>query len=363
MKKKIYILILLVLSIFSCHRRPLEFYDNQYSDIWLILDWHNYGEEKPGGMTIAAFDMDSKLSAREISNETDSIEIKLQKGEYNLMAFNYTPSEFGTFSFHDMNRYNRAWVELNPITMRSPEKWDEGAKYACEPEKLVVAVDKINIEKLNKRYRIYAKPEVVNSTLYIEIYVGGLENMRSVEGSISGMAAGCRLYDITPTKETVVHLLQKPRVKLKSKSKENARGAEQEQEKGKHYGKYNSESQEAADGILRFKLSCLGLPLGKQLMSDRVESDNDLKLHFLLRDNKTEIDYKLNVGRLIKYLDIAPGTLSVSYTDFPSKNLSLQVGEDLGPELPFVVPDGDQESGFDAEVDDWEDGGDITIDV
>lgn len=307
-------------------------------------------------MTVTAYNKEGLVAVRERSNDTQGIKLRLKDGEYEVLTFNYSDFEFGSMTFIDMDKLSQAWVSLNPILMRPSETWDEGVTYVREPEAFYVGLEKVNIKngKVDgKGYEIFTSPKNLNSTFYIEVSVSGIENMKSVEGSISGMAAGCRLFDGRPSEARVVHLLTNPKAKVKGKK----------EQKSNYRDQHASEENIPIDGIVRFKISCFGLPFSKQYISSRSAQDNVLKLHFKLRDNKTELDYKFNVGKLIRYLEVESKSLQAVFSEDPTKYLFLQIGEDLGPTLPFVIPEGDQESGFDAEVSDWEDGGEIIIDV
>lgn len=364
MKQMLAAALLLIVSLSSCHRRPILRPGDDKALVRILVDWDGHFSEQPGGMTVSAYGPDSKLCFKDMSNETDSMDITLPEGENNILLFNYTPDEFGSMRFYDMDDFHRARVGLTRIMMRTPVPWDAGADFVRQPELLTVAADTVDITSRDVRLsrgwrqgnhqrirRIQEAPMPINSTIYIDVWVEGLINMKSVEGSINGMAGGCMLATGESTAERVTHLLE-----AGSARAIRAKGAAAEH-----------------DGWLRFRLDCFGMPRGEEDIDTREDGSNIFKLHFLLRDNKTTVDYEALVGRHIAYLGVEEGGTRANYTDHVTKLLYLRISHETDPAvpgsplsvpcLPDVIPEGDQESGFDADVDEWEDGGEIEIEV
>ena len=110
-------------------------------------------------------------------------------------------------------------------------------------------------------------------------------------------------------------------------------------------------------GLITIRVPCFGLPNGKELLAQRNDPDNVLTFHITLINDSIHHE-SFNVGKQIRYITPEGIEAQVRYRQ-DLRNLLLEI--DLSETIvvpPVIVPTG---AGFDAEVDDWEDGGTIDI--
>ena len=101
------------------------------------------------------------------------------------------------------------------------------------------------------------------------------------------------------------------------------------------------------------------MPYGKELISERLAADNILTFHITLV-NGDVVEYAYNVGKNISYITPTGEEARIRYReDLHDLRLEIDLPEDII--LPSVPDDTRSGAGFDAQVDEWEDGG--TIDM
>jgi hypothetical protein len=364
-KVKMLLLFGLCLFLMSCgedsflDRREMYRIDNLNARVRIALDWQEHFGEIPSGMSLYTYN-DKQGSQVEVSNSVKSREILRKEGEYALLVYNLTPGEFGSLEFHDMNNIDSAHVTLTPIQQYKNKKgWDEGVVYQREPEELGVARDNIEItqdmvastymqrynhfnagiERDTAVYEFKEAPKKVNIPLEVRVRVLGINNMKSVIGSIDQFADGWYLGQGHATSGEGIHLLDNFRVEY--------------------------DSPNSKDGWIISEISTFGLPWGKQKAAERDSTSNRLSLYFTLRNGESII-FTYNVGELLHYVEKEDSGMEV--TGEVTLELLLVISTDtskhsISPSLPDVTG-GDSDSnasGFTAEVDDWENGGSVDV--
>lgn len=334
----------LVLS--GCERRPLEVYYNNVARVRINVDWDKYFTGKPSGMTMLLYQDGDQATVSRTSHEVTTQTFNLQPGMYKLMVFNLSPGEFGSIGFSDLNSYDGATARAKDITTRAPRRWDADIRYMCDPEDIGVAVDQFEItEEMIEdyiRFVDYRKRnnlpdttdivynEVVNpmtTHLNCRVMVKGFKSMRSVEASITGMSDGFYMSRVDRTQETGTMLLDTW----------NATPIEGEDNKG----------------WITTSISTFGLPFGKEKAENREAEDNVLTLAFLLKDGKVRT-FTYNVGKIMKYLTPSGDALTKEEI---LRDIEVEIVLDDPIDCPDLPPVEDQEaSGFDAYVEDWEEG-------
>ena len=331
----------------SCEHKDLCYHHPHSSKMRIDVDWAQFDEVTPTGMSVMLFnETDGSLHTTALSNDITHAYFTLTRGEYHSIVFNQSPSEFGTVLFHDMDNYHNARV----VTNRYLSRWyvsrsDDSREVADQPE--WIAADRshnivVTDAMVTEAARCYAPGSVVNPieaqefvidtlvplniihTLNVKVNMTGIQELRSARASITGLAEGYIFSTEMPTTSCVTQLLET--WKLSSDESDTWEG------------------EGPIPGYITAQITFFGLPDGH--CAD--EDENIFELSLLLVDNKTKVDYIYNVGHLI--------------TRDPEKentwNLELSIGE-----LPNVVPEGATGAGFNATVDDWEDGEDISIGV
>ena len=349
----------------SCERRPLEVYDYNYARLRLDVDWDTYFTETPSGMTVMIFDSLGQHPVTTVTNNVHQAFVTLPMGFYQAVVFNQSFDEFGSMHFENTGLHELIAARSTNIVTHESADWDRGVTYMREPEAIGVAIDTFSVTPamltenitLHPWTRSVPEPQgdglyvvrdsvyPMTSTLYIRVLIRGMQNMRAVEGSISGMADGFLLSQIWRTEQTGTLLLDNWRT--------------------------NQVSDDGTEGWITTSTPTFGLPHGKELEAQRYDEDNVITLHFTLRDGTTR-DFRYNVGKYIKYrneghLVDANGnliaTLAISAHAQVVLDLELVIEAPLFdvPVLPDVQPSGGGGGGFDAHVDEWEDGGTIDI--
>lgn len=324
----------------------------------LVVDWMKKCKKKPTGMTVLMPGMKEKSKFCTSTNSVDGIDLNLCADVYPVLVYNLSPDEFGSMDFHNDEDYDSIHVTLTPITMRANESWDKDVKYLREPEDLAVALDTIEItDEMTEKYSAVVRQRLsdgipsdkadtvmyvfhetttpIISTLNVVVRVLGLNNAASVEGNISGMADGAYLTQLHSTSGQGIHLLDKWK------------------------GSYDKGSKK--DGYITTSINTFGLPHGTEYdLTHRDSTLNYLTLNFKLVDGKTTRTFRYPVGNDFKYVTNENGQYSYTNTVTLQLNLTIDAdsrGNDF-PSLPDVDPEkGNSGTGFDANVDDWEDGG------
>lgn len=316
------------------NRREFVDYPDEAAEIMLHVDWDKYADGDPTGMSVYTYGEDGGVSYA-VSNNVDSMLLNRPMGKYRALVFNLSTDEFGSMDFMGMDHIDSARVMLTPITQRQNSAWDKGVVYQRDPEQLFVAVDTLHFSSLSPqvsrrrvgttsiwRYTAWEQPKPIITQLIIRVRVKNITSIKSVEGSISGFSAGYYLSQNRGTDSTGTQLLDSWKITV--------------------------DSVGAPDGYITTSISTLGLP--PQI--DHQATDNVLKLSFTLADKTIRV-YTFDVGNKITQVDDTGEGSSLRY------QMTLY-SEIANVTLPYVKPS-DEGGGFNAEVDDWDNGGDYDI--
>ncbi len=359
-----------VMTVASCEREPLELYYTGKAQIVINVDWKSRFGQKPAGMTIlvAKLENDSIVYSDITDTKIETYdELWLNPGTYRMLIFNEYYNGFGSMAFAETKSFDRilAYAQNQP---RTTEFWDVSHAYMKEPEHIGCVVDSFSVlpEMADGKPRfVYYKDEVptefdgvtLNETvlpmtteMYIKVRVQGIKYMKSVVGSISGMANGFLPTQTWRRSQSGEHLLDNWKIS------------------GITYE--NGDSLRSV-GYITTTIRTFGLPHGRELDSQRDSTSNMLSLCFTLIDGKQHV-FRYPVGKMIKYRKNENGTdLSVnteigSYFAKTDVTLELDLVVDAPfyeeteiPNLPYAQPPGT--GAFDAEVEDW--GDDVDVDV
>ncbi len=338
--------IALVLMLTGCYRRPLEVYYHNVARVRVNVDWETYFGEKPSGMTMLLYKDGDQATVSRTDHNVTTQTFNLSPGMYKLMVFNLSPDEFGSIRFENINSYENSTARARDITTRAGRMWDKGVRYMADPEPIGVAVDQFEItEEMIKDYLVFVDyrqrnnlpdttdivyNEVVDpmtTHLNVRVLVKGFKSMRSVEASITGMSDGFHMTRVDRTTETGIMLLDSW----------NATAIEGEDNKG----------------WITTSISTFGLPFGKEKAENREPEENVLTLAFLLKDGNVKT-FTYNVGKIMKYLTPSGDALTKAEV---LRDIEVEIVLDDPIDSPDLPPVDDADaSGFDAHVDDWEEG-------
>lgn len=326
-------------------RRDMQIDDGggeQAANVRLDVDWLSAFDTKPTGMTAMAFsDIGQRLS--NASNNVDSMDISVSPGIWRLLMFNMTPGEFGSMAFSEINNFDSIRVSLRPMMEDDAREWAPNARFMREPEEFAITTDSMTItdnlqaddcdsiiDEGSKRIYVYREnPHPIATTLSIRVEVRGIENARSVEGSIDGMAGGYLLTQGHASTTQGTFLL------------DEWKGA--------------VDNTEDSIGHITTSITTFGLPFHKgEDITKRDSTANWLTLFFKLRDGKTTCTYRYPVGNEFHYIKVEHGNRVV--TTEQTLSLDIDISGNKAPHLPNVINNGSA-SGFSADVDPWKDGG------
>lgn len=293
------------------------------------MDWSHFHEEQPTGMTVALYPRDAALSHQAVlSNFLDYVDVSLQRGSYDVLAYNQSTTEFGSLHFENMDDFLQAQVLANTYTSTWYRSRTDEERTAKNPEwfavggldSITVTKDMIGTKNMTGEDSLFVTdtitPHNIIHTLHIRIHVKGIYNIRSARASIDGMAEGYQFASRHVTSSVITQLIEKWNL--------------------------TADKDNPTNGTLTATIQTFGLPFNHQ----GKEKENLLRLSLLLVDNKTQKDYDFEVGDKFKASD---------------EELDLSLDLNLDTPIPDVKPEGGSSGGFDATVEDW--GDDINIDI
>ncbi len=357
------LLLLVVIVLASCDRRPLEVIVDDEVAVKLVSHWSTnyvpiYGE-KPNGMT-AIFWNEATGERRTVSTNDSVTTLSLPVGTYQIILFSDTYSDYEPYmNFYDVQSYEKMAARTTEYNTRN---WDSGITYINYPDPIGAVTDRItiteemlmqdtifipferyrdngykyDIDGRNSDYVIHEHPYPMTVTLYVKAKIKRRQLIQDLEASLSGLADGFYLSKVNRTSESGI-------VKLHTwdRWKKTAIGLSVD-----------------SMGYICDSIGSFGLPYGKETKAERLEKDNVLSFYITLV-NGDVLQLSYNVGKNITYLTPKGEEARIRYReDLYNLKLEIDLPEDII--LP-PVPDSRSGAGFDAKVDEWEDGG--TIDM
>lgn len=322
---------LLVNLLCSCINDSLDGCDPKGKLVRFDVDWSKFDKEVPTGMTLRIFPMNGGKPREVLSNDISSVDFSLPPGRYSAFVFNQSPSEFGTLEFRNMDSFETAEVVVLTEKQEDTKVRYGELRIAMEPEWL--AVDRVTdfvIEEDKDTTIISLAPLNVVCKTTVKASVSGIYNLRSVRGTMTGVASAYLLGKDSLTMDTVTYAMSKWTKKV--------------------------DQTDATKGVVLSSFYSLGLPSEHKAES----SQNLLEISTLLVDNRTQKDYTFEVGNRFEY-----GDDPTEDSSFGVKNITLNVSVDIPERLPDVKPADDKTSGggFDVDVEKWGDPIDIDINI
>ncbi len=340
----LYLIIYTMLSaLAACDRRELTYDYHPFCDVQVEVDWSRFSE-MPTGMTVIFYPESGEKAVTHTTNSVHHTTVSLREGKYNVLLFNQSPGEFGSLGFRGLERYETAEVFAQEAASKGWYSKAETEKVAAHPERFAVAtlegfvvtedmVDAYRKEREQgrtiSRATVTLTPRDIIADGVVIVHVKGIYNMRSVRGSISGMAEHFLPSAFQTGTDEVTHLLESWKV--------------------------DRDADNYANGTITTQYTSFGMP-GMKLSraGENTWKNAYLNISVLLVDNKTVKDYSFFVGNHIE-LSEETGRITL--------NLELEKNEEgeFPIALPDVKPEGGSGSGFNATVDDW--GDDVNVEV
>ena len=371
--------LLLLTAAFGCQRRPLELMYRSTVRVIVKCIWDievntqvnvDTEIEKPTGVTLYFF-RDGQFFNSITTSNVDSVEVQLEPGKYRMYMISQSPEEYWRMEFEDMTSFENAATRLRENTSASwAARKSDDEDVVENPEILFAGVsDEFEItEKMTEDYQyyytnltklrrasqnntkgdtkggtksdeeIYYEERVeyytiripieatnIVSQLWVTIYAGNADVLKSMRASTSGMARTFELTQNTTASEEAIQIIREWKLTMDDSSRRVGH----------------------VDGII----TTFGLPNGETPSAQR---DSALNVSALLIDDATVAEYVFDVGDKIKKLEPNPGYRNLYRLIFGS-------AEEPAISLPDVVPPGGKSSGMEATVDDWEDGETVEI--
>lgn len=351
MKRGAYLLFLaaVVCLLASCHHKELCYRHPHTANVRINVDWSEFESyEKPTGMTVKLYpdggflDEEARDEMRasgttatsggvvtHLTNTISHAVLSLPANSYHVLVFNQSTTEFGSFSFRDMEDKESAVV-----VMRYRSRWYTSRAgdddVATDPEWLGVGnfddarVTQAMVDAEADRSVTGAPaaetpviaevtPRNVIYTVNVRIYINNLYNLRSARASMTGMAEGYQLTRGRRLSTEVTHLIER--------------------------WSLTQDADDPTKGHIDASFTCFGLPGDHAARAD----ENLLTLNVLLVDNKTVETFAFDVGDRFELDESDPNrmTYSVVITDPVT--------------LTDVEPEDGSGAGFDVTVEDWGD--------
>ncbi len=331
----------LLLSLVSCRHDELCYNHPHTVRVRVNVDWHYFERhETPTGMTVTLFPDNGSMPFKTVTGTIDHAVMSLPVGVYHVLVFNQSESEFGSFTFRNMNSAESAVVAVERSTrwytptsqepVVAEAEWLGVGNYShAEVTQAMLDAQKVHGEVSRAGEPVIAEvvPRNILQTVIVRIYMNRIYNLRSARAALTGMSEGYMLTKGKRLDTKVTYLLS-------------------------DFSVVNDES-EPSWGYAEARFICFGLPGNHSAMPE----DNQLDLELLMVDNKTVLTYSIPVGNRFVKIEKKYAYTGDADTDI-SHELLVEVYVDANNNpivLPDVEPVGNgSSSGFDATVDDWE---------
>lgn len=312
----------------SCEQQELNYdYANKKS-VRINVDWSQFTQETPTGMTVLIYDSEGKSIQTLKSNKLDYVNTSLLPGKYNTLVFNQSDGEFGTLLFKNLDSYNDASVNAVPyvsrwftkdnyeIVVMNPEWFAIDAQCDCTVKKEMSKSRSV----VDSSYTTLATlvPRNVVYNIRINVFLKNIYNLKSARASLSGLADGYLLGLHQPSDVKATQLIENWTL--------------------------TADKENTVNGVLSAEIQSFGLPNNHSEQRD----ENKFTLSLLLVDGKTQLDYTFEVGDQIKFDD--------------NFELMLFVNTEVSEPLPDVKPEGGSSGAFVPTVEDWGDDEKMNLD-
>lgn len=173
-------------------------------EITLYFDWHQLSE-RPTGMTVLFYPEDGGEPYKFVSNVVDSITVKLPHQNYEMLVFNQTVEEYRSLAFRNLTDFALAEMYIPDDGTRA-----FNSKTRLQPNSSATKSTTIpkTTRALIERAKFYIEPENRIYDMDVTVYVRGIQFMRSVEGSMDGLASGFKLNREALVDEQMTQILE-----------------------------------------------------------------------------------------------------------------------------------------------------------
>ena len=331
------VLLFLCLSFSSCERREITYY--MEAELGIFAEWHasRLEEEEAGfGATAVFFTQDTPEPLHVLMGTRDADVVRLPEGTYHAILFNRSPDGFSSIRFRGgtFEEYTAAARQVE--TRTDPDTRVTTRVIISTPEDLAADVvtgievteamlgnyGNSEVMALRSRGGVRAEestrglypvvsfvPQKLTRKVKVEIHFEGINNIRSTVARIDGVSESIQLATATPSPATAIQQFPMDGITYDPGSPFN--------------------------GTLSGEFNVFGFDL---------ENEHTLWLDMLLTDNKTRVEQTLQARARIVGGEDGTDYETVIYIEVASPE-----------KLPDVKPEGDPDSGFNADVEEWGD--------
>ena len=338
----------LLVTFSACDRRDITYY--MESEITVFADWSNSELDEPGyGATVIFFPEDGGEPVEVLMGTREHTTVRLPEGRYHALIFNRSCHDFGGISFdggtfqeykaHAKQVETRTDPDTRAVTrviIGTPERLAGDGVQGFEVSEAMLgnysteayqntlrnrnagsadtksadgssdgSDTRASEEQNPESYIIRFAPRKLTQDIFVQVRVPGINNIRSVVGLLDNVSEFVYVGKGEPSQERVMQQFTLPDIEYDDDSPFN--------------------------GTLSGRINVFGFD---------TNLPHILTLKMLLVDSKTVVEQRFDVeahtleeedGRTVIYIEVT------------------------SEKLPDVKPEGDPDSGFDANVDDWGD--------
>ena len=295
---------------------------------------------KPDGVTFYVF-REGEFYMQHTTANVDSCVLQLAPGRYKLYMISQSPEEYWTMDFENMQDIDNARVSVvetksswytradDEVLINNPELIVAGVSDEFEVTEAMIELHNRTITKAGENVVYYTilvpvDPQSITSQYWVTIYSDNADVLKAVRASTTGMARTFYLTQGKTGDEEGTQLITQWTLTM--------------------------DDPERRVGHLDGYVTTFGFPRG-ELPS--VQRDSTLNVSTLLVDNETVENYKFYVGDKIKLEDNPPQGYRYLY--------HIIFGSIFEPAIHPKDVEPPVDAGFDALVDEWEEG--ATLDV
>lgn len=318
----------------GCEHKELCMEHPHLVPVRVEAEWDKFGE-LPMYMTVLFFPQDSSKVICIQNYNPNSATASLAVNTYDVVVHNELMNELGGIKFRNMDKFTTAEAYAsNVLTQYSMTKSAEEPVVA-DPEHLGIAIIR-DFEVTQEMLEAYwyqrdmglqieenilkVSPEDRVYSLEVKIHALGVQYVRSVNASLTGLAEGYMIHSEKPSTHRVSHLIT-------------------------NWQKVTPSVNNPDEGYLRGTCLCFGLPSYHTAEADQ----NILSLSVLLVDNATVLDYVFQIGNRFRLEQLnynprlrlelgKPGTDHSEDTEYNNPNEPII--------FPEVKPEGTTDGGL-----------------
>ena len=323
-----------VVLLSGCEHKELCMEHPHLVPVRVEAEWDKFGE-LPMNMTVLFFPQDSSKVVRIQNYNPKKTSTSLAVNTYDVVVHNELMNELGGIKFRNMDKFTTAEAYVSDVLKEYSMKETTDEKVMADPSHLGVALIRdfeVTQEMLDTYWYqrdmglqieenvLKVSPENKVYTIEVKIHVKGIQYVRSLKASLSGLAEGYMMHSDMPSVHRVTHLLT-------------------------NWQMVPTSNTDPDTGYLRGTCLSFGLPSNHTAEA----AQNIVNLSVLLIDNETVVDYVFQVGNRFRteqynYNPVLRLEFGIPGTDHPEDTEYNNPNEPIV--FPKVKPEGTMDGGL-----------------